>query len=168
MRYRNPSFFFASFPADLERRKADGGIDQQLRRVISRLAVDVDGPREVGRAIVIEPVVVGEPGAWFGDDNEIAAAIVRDSIRNLLRPVEHPLDSRRLLEECAHGRRLRRVIDVDVRNLMVGHRKRGAGAGVEELAAELLSNGQQAVLAKDTIEVDGPGHVGESVLRDAR
>ena len=53
-----------------------------------------------------------------------------------------------------------------MRNLVIGHRKRGAGAGVEELAAKLLSNRQQTVLAKDTIDVDGPGDVDEPVLRE--
>ena len=36
-------------------------VDEQLHRVVAGLAVDVDGAREVRRAVVVEEVVVGEP-----------------------------------------------------------------------------------------------------------
>ncbi|MSO51724.1 MAG: hypothetical protein EXQ51_04785 [Acidobacteria bacterium] len=96
---------------------------------------------------------------------------MRNTVRRLLPLVEHTLDSEDLLEERAHGRRLCRVIDVHVCDLMVGDGTRGARAGVEQFIAELIANGEHAVPAQDPVHVDGPGDVDHSVLRqqdDAR
>ena len=53
------------------------GIEEQLDRVVAGLAVDVDGARVVGRARVVEPVVVGEPGV-AGRDRRPARRCARD------------------------------------------------------------------------------------------
>ena len=44
-----------------------GRVEEQLGRVVAGLAVDVDAARELGRPVVVEPVVVGEPRAGLGD-----------------------------------------------------------------------------------------------------
>ena len=40
----------------------DRRIEEELDRVVAGLAMDLDGAREVGRALVVVPIVVGEPG----------------------------------------------------------------------------------------------------------
>ena len=52
---------------DAQPRETDGGIDEKLAGVVARLAVDIDGAGEVGRAGIVEPVVVGEPAVVVGN-----------------------------------------------------------------------------------------------------
>ena len=58
--------------ADREFREADGGIDEELARVVPGLAMDVDGALVVGGPGVVEPPVVTEPAVAIGDEHEVA------------------------------------------------------------------------------------------------
>src|ERR1043165_5602855 len=51
-----------------------------------------------------------------------------------------------------------------MRDLMIGHGKRAACAEIEQLASKLLLDGEPALLAKQTIEVNGACHRRDAVL----
>ena len=63
--------------------------------------MDVDGPREVRRRAVVEPVVVGEPRVGFGDGDKVAGALVRDADASPARPCRAPAR----LRESSRGAR---------------------------------------------------------------
>ena len=77
----------------LRLREPVGRVEEELGRVVAGLAVDVDAAGELGRAIVVEPVVVGEPGAGLGDDDELARALVVEAVAGLRLAVEHLVDA---------------------------------------------------------------------------
>ena len=89
-----------------------------------------------------------------------------DVVRAFSGLVEHGFDAARLLDQGADFVRLRRVVDVDVRHLVIGDRERRAGPGIDHLVAELVADRQQPVLSQDAIEVDRRGDVAQSVLRE--
>src|SRR5690606_41301572 len=63
-----------ALPIYLQLREPELRIHEELDRVVAGLAMDVDGAREVGRAVVVEPVVVGEPPVRPRDGHELARA----------------------------------------------------------------------------------------------
>src|ERR1051325_8255574 len=63
--------FPQKFGRDLQFRKLQLRVEEQLDRIIAGLAMDVDGAGEIGRERVIEPVVVSEPGILFGEGDEV-------------------------------------------------------------------------------------------------
>jgi hypothetical protein len=70
---RKPRFLRSSFIISTQLRAFDPRIDEQLDRVISRLAVNIDAAGEIRRAVIIEPVVIAEPTAALSDQNESPA-----------------------------------------------------------------------------------------------
>ena len=48
-------------PRDAQLRQAQLRINEQLTRVIARLAMNIDHPREIRRSGIIEPILVTEP-----------------------------------------------------------------------------------------------------------
>ena len=140
---RKPALRFSELPADRQRRDPDGGIEEQLHRVVAGLAMDIDRAREVRRAPIVQPEVVREPRLGLGDRDQIAGPRVADVMRALAGAVEHRLDAGSPFDDGADRVGLRRVVDVHVRDLVIGHRERGARAGVEHLAAQLLAHGNQ-------------------------
>ena len=67
MRVRKSERAAREAPADRELGRADRGIEEQLDRVVAGLAMDLDQAREVRRAAIVEPVVIGEPGVRLGE-----------------------------------------------------------------------------------------------------
>ena len=49
-------------------------VEEQLARVVTRLAVDVDRAGEVGGQPIVEPEGIGEPGVRLGQDDELPGA----------------------------------------------------------------------------------------------
>ena len=89
-------------PAEREFRNADRRIEKQFHRIVARLAVDLDQPREVRRAAVVEPVVIGEPGIRARQRDELAGARMVEAERALLGTVEHAFDARQGAHDRAH------------------------------------------------------------------
>ncbi len=54
-------------------------VEEELGGVVAGLAVDLHVAREVGRPLVVEPVVVGEPGVGLGDEHDLARALVAEA-----------------------------------------------------------------------------------------
>ena len=50
------------------------GSRNSLHGIVPRLAMDIDGTREIRRAIVVDPMIVGEPTIGIGEGNEFARA----------------------------------------------------------------------------------------------
>ena len=97
--------------------------------------MDVDAAGELGRAVVVEPVVIGEPRAGLGDDDELARALVVDAVAGLLFAIEHLVDAGQRLEHVARALQVGGVGDVHVRDLVVGDGERPRGPRVELLAS---------------------------------
>ena len=119
-----------------------------------------------GGQLVVQPVVVREPGAALRHRDQIARARVIDAVALLLAPVE---DLRHTLEVaqdafCVLARVLR--ARVDVRDLVVGDGQGGAGERVEHLADGRGPNLQQALAAQHAVDVDRSIDVLEAVLAD--
>ena len=80
-------------PGDPKLRETQSGIEKQLHRVVARLAVDIDATREVRRARIIEPVVVGEPRVFTGQRHEVAGPRMIQADRRLPSLAQHPGDT---------------------------------------------------------------------------
>ena len=79
-------------------------------------------------------------------------------------PIEHHLDARQPLEKPPDVVEARGIADVHVRQLVIGNGKRRAGARVQRVGAELVTNGQPTRLAQRTIDVHRPIDIDEAVL----
>ena len=65
--------------SDPEFGETDGGVEEELDRVVAGFAVDIDSAGEVRGFGVVQPVVVGEPGIGMGQGDDITAARVVES-----------------------------------------------------------------------------------------
>ncbi len=108
-------------------------------RVVAGLTVDVHGAGEVRGVAVVEPVVVAEPAPRLGDKHEVAGA--------RMERLENMLDAVELAAQRLDPAEVRRVGDVDMSHLVIGHSERPAGPGIEQLAAPLIANPEQPGLA---------------------
>ena len=124
-----PSIFCARRVAIRSFGSRELGVDEELDRVVARLAVNVDRARIVRRAVVVEKVVVGEPAARVGDRNQLARARMIQADRALAFLVQHALDTGQAaqqLRDFAHEFRSRHV---DMRDLVIGDGKGIGRAG---------------------------------------
>ena len=48
----------------------------------------------------------------------------------------------------------RRIVDVDVRDLMIGDRERGAGPGIEHLVPQLFAERDQSMLPQHAVQMN--------------
>ena len=108
----------------------------------------------IRRALVVLPVVIGEPGIFLRDCDQIAGALVVDSCRALFLGAEDAIDSGRVFQQGTDVFLNEWIVDVDVCDLMIGDGKGLAGAEVEEFSTEFLFDREPALVAEDAIEVD--------------
>jgi hypothetical protein len=101
-----------------------------------------------------------------GDDDEVAAARMRDAGRGLAFGVEHLRDARRGEQGLADVFADRRVEDDDVRDLMVDDGEGFRIKDVEGLAAVLGLDLDPAVRAQDLVQRDGAVDGGDGVFGD--
>ena len=141
-----------------------GGVEEELGRVVAGLAVDLDRAREVGRSLVVEPVVVGEPGVRLGDGDELARPRVVEAGRALSLVVQDEVDAGQLPEQVAHRRQKLGLADVDVGHLVVGHGERARRPRVEVLHPLLREHLQQALAPEQAVDVDWPCRRRDPVL----
>ncbi len=149
---------------DLGGWKFEFGIDEEFYGVVTGFAVDVDAAGEVGGDGVVEPVVVGEPGVFFGNGDEVAAAFVGDAGGFLLLAVEDLGDAGEGGEGVADLGFDGGIVEVDVGDLVVGDGEGLAGSAVELLEAELVFDADPAALAQGTVDVDGLVYLGDAVF----
>ena len=126
--------------------------------------MDVHGAGEIGRAAVMEPIIIGEPGVGLGDGDEITSARVGEAGGGLSRRIPDFSDAGSFFQKLADGGRKRGIVQINVGDLMVGDGENAAGTGIENFAAELFLDGQPALLAKQAVEMDGGIHVGKAVF----
>ena len=157
-------FFLQERHADFRFEEPDGGVGEQLDGVVARLAVDVDGAGIIGGAVVVPPVVVGEPGVGLCHSHEVACARVVQVVRTLAFGIQHLGYAGRARDERPHLVEDRGVVHVDVRHLVVRYGEGGRGAGVEHLAPQLLAVVDPAALAEQPVQVDGPRDGPDAVL----
>lgn len=117
--------------------------------------MDVDGAGEIWCAAVIEPVVVGEPAAGFGDEDNVAAARMGDVVFRLVAACEQEVDAMDIAEQPGVMIDIRFVSEVDVRNLVIGNGEGVAGAGVEQFEALFFAYGERAVITQQAVDGDG-------------
>jgi hypothetical protein len=72
-------FFLQQEFRDFELRQLERRIDEQLARVVARLAVDVDGAGVVRSERVVVPEIIGEPCVRLGDGDEVPGAFGGDA-----------------------------------------------------------------------------------------
>ena len=96
-------------------------IEEELARVVARLAVDVDRPGEVGGKAVVEPVGIGEPGVGLRQDHELTGAGVVEAQLTSLFPGQHAVNARLLEEQFADRLESSARGDVNVGQLVIAH-----------------------------------------------
>src|SRR5206468_1066391 len=101
---------------------------------VARLAMDVDGAREVGRPPVVDPVVIREPRALSGDGDELARARMVEAGGALPLLVEDARDAILPGEERPHRAEVGRIADVDVGD---GRNRRIGGPQALEVVVEV-------------------------------
>src|SRR5207302_9886862 len=146
-----PKRLLREAPADMELGSETLAGQEELSRVVAGLPVNVHGRREVGRARVVEPIVVGEPGIGRRDRDELARARVVESDRLLPLLVQDLLDAGERLESRPRPTEILGVAHVAVRDLVIRDGERPRGAGVEQLPAERLLDGQEPRAAEGTV-----------------
>src|SRR5690606_36660903 len=116
--------FLEELPGDAAACEAKLRVEEELERIVARLAVDLDRARKVGRAAIVEPIDVVEPSLGRGDADELARPRIVEPVASFAVVVEDEVDTVHALEKPADGIDVLRVPHVDVRELMVGDGER--------------------------------------------
>ena len=102
-----------------------------------------------------------------GDEHQVAGALVVEAVRRLRAAVEHLVDAGELGAQPADRLEVGGVVDVDVRDLVVGDGEGPRGPRVEVLHAVLGVDLEQPAAAQHPVDVDGLVGVGDAVLARA-
>jgi len=89
---------------DLEFHQLLRRVEEQFNWVVAGLAMDIDGPCEIRRMTIIEPIIIGKPGVRRSGHHEIPRPWMIDAKVRFFLGAEHFLDSRDLLEDFSNGR----------------------------------------------------------------
>src|SRR5690349_12880057 len=73
----------------------------------------------------------------------------------LCRGIQHLADARLFFEDSANRTLQRRVITINVSDLMISHREDLAGAAVEQFHAQLFFDAEPTLFSKKPIQVNG-------------
>ena len=84
--------------------------------------------------------------------------------RDFLRLAENFFHAGSFFQNLAHGFFQRRVVQINVRDLMIGHGENFARAGVENFPAEFVLHRQPAALAENPVEMHRRVHVRDAVF----
>ncbi len=148
-------FLLQETPENFQFYGRDGWVEEQLDGVVAGLAMDIDATGEIGGELVIEPIIVGKPGVFFGDGDEVAGAGMVEAQGGLLSAVENLGDAGLRFEQGANFFFQRGVVEIYMRDLVVGNSEGFAGAAIEQFEAELIFDGEPMVLAQEAVHVDG-------------
>ena len=161
-----PSGFARETRGDAKLGKAQRGIEKQLDRVITRLAMDVHGARKIRRARLVEEVVPGEPAVGARDRNELAGARVIEADLHACRPRRARARRRAALAAAPSPLQPSPVSrHVDVRDLMIGDGERLARRR-RRAAPARAPRGREASPASRSARLmwTGPVHRSDAVL----
>ena len=153
-------------PGDREHRETDLGVNEELDRVVARLAMDIHAAREIGLTLAFFPPVIREPAVSVGNDDEVAATHMLNAGGGLAVGVEHLRDTGRGEQDLANFLADRGIEDHDVRDLVVDD---GEGLGVKGIEREATILGlelEPAMLAEDLVQRDGAVDGGDGVFGD--
>ncbi len=126
--------------------------------------MDVHRPRKIRRARVVEPVIIGEPRVFRGDGNQIARARMVNAGGGFFRVAQEFFHAGSFFQNVAHGFFQRSIVQINVRDLMIGHGENLARAGVENFQAKFILHRQPAVLAKNPVQMHRRVHVRDAVF----
>ena len=126
--------------------------------------MDVHATSVVRRFAVIEPVVISEPTAEVGNGDQIAAARVVESGEEFLLFAEDVLHTGRVLQQFADFVSNGGIVDVDVRELVIGDGDCLTAAGVNGFASKFVFDADPALLAEEAVEMHRAVHIGDAVF----
>ena len=127
------------------------GIEEELHGIVARLAMDIDGVRQIRRGLPIHPVVVGEPAIGLCDGDKLSRPWVIEPVGLFARRVQDQVHAVQLPQGRRDLRCVGGVLDVDMRHLMAACRKRAARTWFEQLAVLRLLHSHQTRLPEDTV-----------------
>src|ERR1700754_2234334 len=78
---------------------------------------------------------------------------------------EHSIHAIELLQDVSHPALEGGIVQVNMRDLMVGHRKHLAGTAVEQFQAEFLLDRKPTRFPEDAVKVNGLMDIGDSIFR---
>ena len=84
--------------------------------------------------------------------------------RDFLRLAQNFFHAGSFFQNFAHGFFQRRIVQINMRDLMVGHGKNLARARVENFQAEFVLHRQPALLAENPVEMNRRVHVRDAVF----
>jgi len=126
--------------------------------------MDVDGAGEIRGAGIVEPIVIREPGSWFGDGDQLAAAGLGDVHVTLIVGVQHTLDAFDGFQNVFHAADVLGVFYINMGHLMIRHGECGTFAGVEQFESEFFPDRQQTLLPQRAIQMHRLIHFGYAVF----
>ena len=141
-------------------------IEKEFARVVARLAMDVDGPREVGGVAIVEPVRISKPCVRLGQDHQIPRARVVQTDLGAFLALVNLCDPEYALKQVANPRSVGFLADVNVGQLMVADGEGSAVEGIEGFAERSGTDVEKPRLAKLPIDEDGARDVAMPVLAD--
>src|SRR5690625_1707271 len=106
-------------PCRGELRIADFWIDEELDRIITRLAVNIDGARIIGSASLVQPPIIAEPAIGLCDRDQLARALMIEAMRALLLLAPDGFDAIQPSDQGAHLRDPRRIAHINMCDLMI-------------------------------------------------
>ena len=137
------------FASDIQRWKSNRRVKKQLKRVISRLAVNIDSASKVGRTAIVGPPRISEPCSRGGNGKEIATSRMMNAKSTLRCSIMQFINSGiRGKQRTAHRFDFALVLHIDVRYLVVTYGKRATSTSIKVFAAIFFTNRQKASGAK--------------------
>ena len=127
--------------------------------------MDINATGEVRGQSVVHPVVVREPGVLGGGGDQVACAFVRDAVGLFFSSSPrrgHAVSGLRGVVGLGFDGR---VVDVNVSDLMIGHGKCLAVPRSLVVPVEFLLDGDPALLAEQTVEMNWLIDRSDSVFR---
>ena len=103
--------------------------------------MDVHGARKIRRAGVVEPIIISEPRIFLRHRNQIARARMVNARCDFLRLAQNLFHAGSFFQNLAHGFFQRRIVQINVRDLMIRHGKNLTRARVENFQTEFVLHG---------------------------
>ena len=126
--------------------------------------MDVHATRKIGRFGVVLPVVIREPAAGVGDGDEITAPGMIEACVDFPGLVQHLLHAWRRGQHGPDFFQDRRIIHIDMRELVIGDGKGAGTTKIERLKTDFILDRKPALLAKNPVQMHGVVHIRDAVL----
>src|SRR5207247_3280795 len=146
-------FLLEQAPEDFQFHRRNFRVEEQFHRIVAGFAVDIDATGKVRRFAVFQPEVVSEPCVLVSDGNEITGARVVDARLDLPSRTHDAGHAGRVFKQGDRFGFNRAVIQVDMRDLVVGDGENFAGTAIEHFQAEFVFDYDPTLLAKVPVEI---------------